>query len=32
MLKDGEGNERLTRSILAYGQEFEYFGGFHQIL
>lgn len=26
MLKDGEGNERLTRSILAYGQEFEYFG------
>lgn len=26
MLKDGEGNERLTRSILAYGQEFPYFG------
>ena len=26
MLKDGEGNERLTRSILTYGQEFPYFG------
>lgn len=26
MLKDGEGNDRLTRSILAYNQEFEYFG------
>ena len=26
MLKDGEGNERLRRSILEYGQEFEYFG------
>lgn len=26
MLKDGEGNERLLRSILEYGQEFEFFG------
>lgn len=26
MLKDGEGNERLVRSILEYGQEFEFFG------
>lgn len=26
MLKDGEGNERLVRSILEYDQEFEFFG------
>lgn len=26
MAKDGEGNERLTRSILEYNQEFQYFG------
>ena len=26
MLKDGEGNARLKRSILAYGDEFEFFG------
>lgn len=26
LLKDGEGNERLTRSILEYGQEFVFFG------
>lgn len=26
MLKDGAGNERLTRSILEYGQEFPFFG------
>ncbi len=26
MLKDGEGNDRITRSILTYGQEFQYFG------
>ncbi len=26
MLKDGEGNRRLVKSILSYGQEFEYFG------
>lgn len=26
LLKDGEGNERLTRSILEYGQEFMFFG------
>lgn len=26
MLKDGEGNDRLRRSILAYGDEFQYFG------
>jgi len=26
MLKDGEGNERLTTSILEYGQEFQFFG------
>ncbi len=26
MLKDGKGNERLTRSILEYGQEFPFFG------
>ncbi len=26
MLKDGAGNERLTKSILEYNQEFEYFG------
>jgi hypothetical protein len=26
MLKDGEGNERLTRSILAYNQEFQFNG------
>lgn len=26
MLKDGEGNDRLVRSILEYGQEFEFFG------
>lgn len=26
MLKDGEGNARLQRSILAYGDEFEFFG------
>lgn len=26
MLKDGEGNDRLTRSILAYGQDFQFFG------
>lgn len=26
MLKDGEGNERLVRSILEYNQEFEFFG------
>lgn len=26
MLKDGIGNDRLVRSILEYGQEFEFFG------
>ena len=26
MAKDGEGNERLTRSILEYNQEFQFFG------
>lgn len=26
MLKDGKGNERLTKSILEYGQEFPFFG------
>ena len=26
MLKDGEGNDRLVRSILEYGQEFQFFG------
>lgn len=26
MLKDGAGNERLTRSILEYNQEFQYWG------
>lgn len=26
MLKDGVGNDRLVRSILEYGQEFEYWG------
>ncbi len=26
MLKDGEGNDRLVRSILEYNQEFEFFG------
>ena len=26
MLKDGEGNERLVRSILEYNQEFKFFG------
>lgn len=26
MLKDGEGNERLTRSILEYNQEFRFWG------
>lgn len=26
MLKDGEGNDRLKRSILEYGQEFQLFG------
>ncbi len=26
MLKDGEGNARLLRSILTYGQEFQFFG------
>ncbi|WP_289118744.1 RagB/SusD family nutrient uptake outer membrane protein [uncultured Bacteroides sp.] len=26
MAKDGEGNDRLVRSILEYGQEFEFFG------
>ena len=26
MAKDGEGNDRLVRSILEYGQEFQFFG------
>ena len=26
MLKDGEGNDRLVRSILEYGQEFQFWG------
>ncbi|HIZ33960.1 MAG TPA: RagB/SusD family nutrient uptake outer membrane protein [Candidatus Bacteroides merdigallinarum] len=26
MLKDGEGNDRIVRSILEYNQEFQYFG------
>ncbi len=26
MLKDGEGNRRILKSILTYGQEFQYFG------
>ena len=26
MVKDGEGNDRLVRSILEYGQEFQFFG------
>lgn len=26
MLKDGEGNERIVRSILEYGQEFQFWG------
>ncbi len=26
MVKDGVGNERITRSLLEYGQEFEFFG------
>ena len=26
MAKDGEGNDRLLRSILEYGQEFEFLG------
>ncbi len=26
MLKDGEGNDRIIRSILAYGQKFNFFG------
>lgn len=26
MLKDGEGNDRILRSILAYGQKFNFFG------
>lgn len=27
MLRDGRDNDRLRRSILAYGQEFQFFGG-----
>ena len=26
MLKDGEGNDRIKRTLLEYGQEFEFFG------
>ena len=26
MLKDGAGNARITRSVLEYGQEFQFFG------
>ena len=26
MLKDGEGNDRLVRSILEYNKEFQFFG------
>ena len=26
MLKDGEGNDRIVKSVLAYGQKFMYFG------